>query len=38
MKRFRDIIQDIKAPSNGGCFTTIKKQSSGQYLVDYIEV
>lgn len=23
---------------NGGCFTTIKKQSSGQYLVDYIEV
>lgn len=46
MKRFRDIIQDIKAPSsynadgtaNGGCFTTIKKQSSGQYLVDYIEL
>lgn len=47
MKRFRDIIQDIKAPNssysadgtaNGGCFTTIKKQSSGQYLVDYIEV
>lgn len=66
MRRFRDIIQDIKAPStsdlwinngelkyytsngwkaitgngtaNGGCFTTIKKQSSGQYLVDYIEV
>lgn len=37
MKRFRDIIQDIKAPStsdlwinNGeGCFTAIKKQSSG---------
>lgn len=24
--------------TNGGCFTTIKKQSSGQYLVDYIEV
>lgn len=24
--------------ANGGCFTTIKKQSSGQYLVDYIEV
>lgn len=23
---------------NGGCFTTIKKQSSGQYLVDYIEL
>lgn len=23
--------------ANGGCFTTIKKQSSGQYLVDYIE-
>lgn len=22
--------------ANGGCFTTIKKQSSGQYLVDYI--
>lgn len=22
----------------GGCFTTIKKQSSGQYLVNYIEV
>jgi hypothetical protein len=45
MKRFRDIIQDIKAPStsdlwinNGGCFITIKKQSSGQYLVDYIEL
>lgn len=24
--------------ANGGCFTTIKKQSSGQYLVGYIEV
>lgn len=24
--------------ANGGCFTTISKQSSGQYLVDYIEV
>lgn len=24
--------------ANVGCFTTIKKQSSGQYLVDYIEV
>lgn len=24
--------------ANGGCFTTIKKQSSGQYLVNYIEV
>lgn len=24
--------------ANGGCFTTIKKQSSGQYLVDYIEI
>ena len=24
--------------ANGGCFTTIKKQSSGQYLIDYIEV
>ena len=24
--------------ANGGCFTTIKKQPSGQYLVDYIEV
>jgi hypothetical protein len=24
--------------ANGGCFTTIKKQSLGQYLVDYIEV
>lgn len=24
--------------ANGGCFTTIKKQSSGQYLVDYIKV
>lgn len=24
--------------ANGWCFTTIKKQSSGQYLVDYIEV
>ena len=24
--------------ANGGCFTTIKKQSSGQYVVDYIEV
>lgn len=24
--------------ANGGCFTTIKKQSSGQYFVDYIEV
>lgn len=24
--------------ANGGCFTTIKKQSPGQYLVDYIEV
>lgn len=24
--------------ANGGCFTTIKKQSSGQYLVDYVEV
>lgn len=24
--------------ANGGCFTTIRKQSSGQYLVDYIEV
>lgn len=24
--------------ANGGCFTTTKKQSSGQYLVDYIEV
>lgn len=24
--------------ANGGCFITIKKQSSGQYLVDYIEV
>lgn len=23
---------------NGGCFTTIKKQSSGQYLVDYIKM
>lgn len=24
--------------ANGGCFTTIKKQPSGQYFVDYIEV
>lgn len=24
--------------ANGGCFTTIKEQSSGQYLVDYIEL
>lgn len=24
--------------ANGGCFTTIKKQSLGQYLVDYIEM
>lgn len=24
--------------ANGGCFTTIEKQSSGQYLVDYIKV
>lgn len=24
--------------ANGGCFTAIKKQSSGQYLVDYIEL
>lgn len=24
--------------ADGGCFTTIKKQSSGQYLVDYIEL
>lgn len=24
--------------ANGGCFTTIKKQSSGQYLIDYIEL
>lgn len=24
--------------ANGGCFTTIKEQSSGQYLVDYIKV
>lgn len=24
--------------ANRGCFTTIEKQSSGQYLVDYIEV
>lgn len=24
--------------ANGGCFTTIKKQSSGQYLVDYTEL
>lgn len=24
--------------ANGGCFTTIKEQSSGQYIVDYIEV
>lgn len=24
--------------ANGGCFITIKKQSSGQYLVDYIKV
>lgn len=24
--------------ANGGCFTTIKKQSSGQYFVDYIKV
>ena len=24
--------------ANGGCFTTIKKQSSGQYLVDYVEL
>lgn len=24
--------------TNGGCFTTIKEQSSGQYLVDYIEL
>lgn len=24
--------------ANGGCFTTIKKQSLGQYFVDYIEV
>ena len=24
--------------ANGGCFTTIRKQSSGQYLVDYIEL
>ena len=24
--------------ANGGCFTTIKKQLSGQYLVDYIEM
>lgn len=24
--------------ANGGCFTTIKEQSSGQYLVNYIEL
>ena len=28
----------VDGTANGGCFTTIKKQSSGQYLVDYIEV
>lgn len=29
---------DVDGTANGGCFTTIKKQSSGQYLVDYIEL
>jgi hypothetical protein len=29
---------NVDGTANGGCFTTIKKQSSGQYLVDYIEV
>lgn len=28
----------VDGTANGGCFTTIKKQPSGQYLVDYIEV
>lgn len=28
----------VDGTANGGCFTTIKKQSSGQYLVDYIEL
>lgn len=29
---------NVDGTANGGCFTTIKKQFSGQYLVDYIEV
>lgn len=29
---------NVDDTANGGCFTTIKKQSSGQYLVDYIEL
>jgi hypothetical protein len=29
---------NVDGTANGGCFTTIKKQSSGQYFVDYIEV
>lgn len=29
---------NVDGTANGWCFTTIKKQSSGQYLVDYIEV
>lgn len=29
---------NVDGTANGGCFTTIKKQSSGQYLVDYIEM
>lgn len=29
---------NVDGTANGGCFTTIKEQSSGQYLVDYIEV
>lgn len=29
---------NVDGTANGGCFTTIKKQSSGQYLVDYIEL
>ena len=29
---------NVDGTADGGCFTTIKKQSSGQYLVDYIEL
>lgn len=29
---------NVDGTANGGCFTTIEKQSSGQYLVDYIEL
>lgn len=39
MKRFRDIIQDIKAPSTSDLWINNGElKYSGQYLVDYIEV